>query len=413
MKLVNSIMTKNPCYTAGKKITVQGLVLHSVGCPQPRASAFIDNWNRADYNRRILPADAMEKVRYIVDPRMDDEHSLGNRKGGDRLKKKKCYIYTRVSTMAQTEGYSLDAQQVKLRKYAEYKNLEIAREYCDAGKSGKSIKGRPAFQQMMEDVASQKDDVSYVLVFKLSRFGRNAADVLKSLQLLMDYEVDLVSVDDAIDSSTQGGRLTLAILSAVAEIERENITVQFLSGMMQKLKEGGWPGGPIPYGYRKEDDKLVQHPQEAEICEEKKEFYRLLIEKIEMYPEETPDGRIVKSISFKIPVFYEDWEPTTELIADEVITYTLDTSEVGITSAEAKATYVELKKYILDRYGAKVSSLYIAQIKRKYGIDMGENYNKPDDPNKRVPKCPKAKEEMIIEALKHFKMLEPDIEMIA
>ena len=117
----------------------------------------------------------MEKVRYIVDPRMDDEHSLGNRKGGDRLRKKKCYIYTRVSTMAQTEGYSLDAQQEKLRKYAEYKNLEIAGEYCDAGKSGKSIKGRPAFQQMMEDVASQKDDVSYVLVFKLSRFGRNAA----------------------------------------------------------------------------------------------------------------------------------------------------------------------------------------------------------------------------------------------
>ena len=100
--------------------------------------------------------------------------------------------------MAQTEGYSLDAQQEKLRKYAEYKNLEIVGEYCDAGKSGKSIKGRPAFQQMMEDVASQKDDVSYVLVFKLSRFGRNAADVLKSLQLLMDYEVDLVSVDDAI-----------------------------------------------------------------------------------------------------------------------------------------------------------------------------------------------------------------------
>ena len=62
-----------------------------------------------------------------------------------------------------------------------------------------------------------------MLVFKLSRFGRNAADVLKSLQLLMDYEVDLVSVDDAIDSSTQGGRLTLAILSAVAEIERENL----------------------------------------------------------------------------------------------------------------------------------------------------------------------------------------------
>ncbi|MFR4154072.1 MAG: recombinase family protein [Coprococcus sp.] len=77
---------------------------------------------------------------------------------------------------------------------------------------------------MMDDIISQKDNISYVLVFKLSRFGRNAADVLKSMQLLTDYGVDLVSVDDAIDSSTQGGRLTLTILSAVAEIERENIT---------------------------------------------------------------------------------------------------------------------------------------------------------------------------------------------
>lgn len=63
--------------------------------------------------------------------------------------KKKCYIYTRVSTAAQTEGYSLEAQQEHLRQYAEYKNLEIAGEYCDAGKSGKSILGRPAFMEMM------------------------------------------------------------------------------------------------------------------------------------------------------------------------------------------------------------------------------------------------------------------------
>lgn len=58
--------------------------------------------------------------------------------------------------MVQTEGYSLDAQQEKLRRYAEYKNLEIAGEYCDAGKSGKSIKGRPAFQQMMEDAEVER-----------------------------------------------------------------------------------------------------------------------------------------------------------------------------------------------------------------------------------------------------------------
>ena len=179
--------------------------------------------------------------------------------------KKKCYIYTRVSTAAQTEGYSLEAQQERLRQYAEYKNLEIAGEYCDAGKSGKSILGRPAFMEMMDDIASGKDQISYVLVFKLSRFGRNAADVLKSIQTLLDYDVDLVCVEDSIDSSTQGGRLTLAILSAVAEIERENIRVQFMAGRMQKMMEGGWAGGPVPFGYRNKNGKLTVEPGEAEI----------------------------------------------------------------------------------------------------------------------------------------------------
>lgn len=137
--------------------------------------------------------------------------------------RKKCYIYTLVSTAAQTEGYSLEAQTERLRKYADYKEMEVVREYCDAGKSGMSIKGRLAFMEMMDDISCEKDEISCVLVFKLSRFGRNAADILKSVQLLMDFDVDLVYVEDAIDSSTQGGRLTLAILSAVAEMEHENI----------------------------------------------------------------------------------------------------------------------------------------------------------------------------------------------
>ena len=104
--------------------------------------------------------------------------------------------------------------------------------------------------EMLDDITAEKDDISFVLVYKLSRFGRNAADVLKSMQLLMDYDVDLVCVEDSIDSSTQGGRLTLAILSAVAEIERENINVQFMADKMQKILDGGWSGGPLPYGYR-------------------------------------------------------------------------------------------------------------------------------------------------------------------
>jgi site-specific DNA recombinase len=147
-------------------------------------------------------------------------------------------------------------------------------------------------------------------------------------------------------------------------------------------------------------------------CEEKREMYRLLIDRIDMYAEKTADGRVIKSISFKFPVFYGDQEPGKDADPDDTVTYTLDASEIGVTVAEAKATYTELKSYILEKYGVKVSSLYIAQIKRKYGIEVGENYNKPADANARVPKCPKAKEEIIVDALKHFRMLDEDVEIM-
>ena len=60
--------------------------------------------------------------------------------------------------------------------------MSIVGEYSDEGKSGKSVEGRPQFMQMLADIESGKDNVDYVLVIKLSRFGRNAADVLSSLQ---------------------------------------------------------------------------------------------------------------------------------------------------------------------------------------------------------------------------------------
>lgn len=635
------------------------------------------------------------------------------------MRKKKCYIYTRVSTAAQTEGYSLEAQQERLREYADYKNLEIAGEYCDAGKSGKSIVGRPAFLQMLDDISSEKDNISFVLVFKLSRFGRNAADILKSLQLLEDYEVDLICVEDAIDSSTPGGKLTLTILSAAAEIERENINVQFMAGKMQKILNGGWPGGPAPYGYRSVNKELVVEPEEAEIVklifdryiqddgtlngvaiwlnnngysriskgevkpftydfivnvldnptyhgkinyfrrtnikgirknpkdavevdgiheaiidedlwqqarekreassgrqekvdepdrvsllsglikcpacgngliatknkhvnknrgghyktihyyscryyrksagrtcefkhtynqakidsavfeivsnlaahpafekamamaaggdesveayekrmkeirkdlyhqeheknrvgaeldnldvlsddydteyeriqaemddiydrieslelslkkikkkcsearqgvssiegikkilknfgkfyekltsEEQRELYRQFIERIEVYPEEQEDGRVLKSIYFRFPVRYGETDTIETWIGaedepDDEIAFVLDCSEVQVTVAEAKATYAEIRAYVLEHTGMKVSSLYIAQIKRKYGIDVGIAYNKPEQNKNHVPVCPVEKELAIMDALKAFRMLTEDTE---
>ena len=111
-------------------------------------------------------------------------------------KKTKCYIYTRVSTAIQVDGYSLDAQKDKLRKYAEFQDMEIVEEYSDEGHSGKNIKGRQEFMRMLNDIEDGKDGVDFVLVFKLSRFGRNVADVLSSLQLMQDYGVNLICVED-------------------------------------------------------------------------------------------------------------------------------------------------------------------------------------------------------------------------
>ena len=79
--------------------------------------------------------------------------------------------------------------------------------------------------------------------------------------------------------------------------------------------------------------------------------------------------------------------------------------ELDVTAAESKATYDEIKAYVLEKYGLKVSSLYISQVKRKCGLDVGQNYNLPKKEDAKVPQCPPEKEAAIMEALKHFQML--------
>lgn len=180
-----------------------------------------------------------------------------------KKEKIKVYTYKRVSTAMQIDGYSLDAQRARMKAYADFNDYEIVGEYEDAGKSGKSIEGRLQFRQMMEDVKSGKDNISYVLVFKLSRFGRNAADVLSTLQVMQDFGVNLICVEDGIDSSKEAGKLMISVLSAVAEIERENIRVQTMEGRIQKAREGKWNGGFAPYGYQLVNGKLEINEEEA------------------------------------------------------------------------------------------------------------------------------------------------------
>ena len=89
---------------------------------------------------------------------------------------------------------------------------------------------------------------------------------------------------------------------------------------------------------------------------------------------------------------------------DDVIEVELELDELDLTSAESKATYEEIKEYVLKEHGLKVSNLYISQVKRKCGIEVGVNYNLPKSEDSRQPQCPKEKEKVIVDALEHFGM---------
>ena len=196
-----------------------------------------------------------------------------------KAKKQRCYLYLRVSTDMQVERYSLSAQRERMLQEAEYRGIQVAEEFMDEGKSGKNTSERPAFLEMMNKIESgNPDKIDYVLVFKLSRFGRNAADVLDNLEIMKSHEINLICVDDGIDSSTDAGKMVISLLSAVAEIERENIRSQSKAGRLQKAREGKWNGGPAPLGYKIVKDAGGRNGQLA-IDEEEAKLVRLIFDK--------------------------------------------------------------------------------------------------------------------------------------
>ena len=164
-------------------------------------------------------------------------------------------------------------------------------------------------------------------------------------------------------------------------------------------------------------DEVYHSATEAE----QKEFMKAFIERIEMFPEKRKDGSWIKKIVFNFPVPIDgeevkelplETETTVETVCllselntKQHIEIDLSMDELDLTAAESKATYDEIKAYVLEKYGLKVSSLYISQVKRKCGLDVGQNYNLSKKEDAKVPQCPPEKETAIMEALKHFQML--------
>ncbi|KIS11272.1 RNA methyltransferase [Streptococcus equi subsp. zooepidemicus SzAM60] len=95
----------------------------------------------------------------------------------------------------------------------------------------------------------------------------------------------------------------------------------------------------------------------------------------------------------------------SKLDVDKHISVEIELDELDLTSAESKATYEQIQNYVFEKFGFKVSNLYIAQVKEKYGIKERENYNKSKNEDSKQPICPVEKEEAIKDAFRHFKML--------
>jgi site-specific DNA recombinase len=169
-------------------------------------------------------------------------------------------IYIRVSTDAQREeGYSIEAQKEQLTAFCVAKGIKKYKYYIDGGFSGSSLE-RPAIKELIDDV--KKGKISMVLVYKLDRLSRSQKDTLYLIEDVFNpNNVDFVSLNESMDTATPMGRLMLGILSAFAQLERENIRERTRMGMLERVKNGYWMGGgKIPYGYDYDRNKGILVP---------------------------------------------------------------------------------------------------------------------------------------------------------
>lgn len=188
---------------------------------------------------------------------------------------KKAAIYIRVSTDAQAEeGYSVEAQKEQLTAYCVSKRIKHYELYIDGGWSGSNL-ARPEIQRLIQDVKDNK--ISHVIVFKLDRLSRSQKDTLYLIEDVFNpHDVSFVSLNESMDTSTPMGRLMIGILSAFAQLERENIRLRTRMGMKERVKAGYWMGGgkiPFGYDYDSEDGILVPNKD----AEKVKQVYALYI----------------------------------------------------------------------------------------------------------------------------------------
>ena len=175
----------------------------------------------------------------------------------------KCAIYVRVSTDEQAKtGYSLAAQVDRIKSYIKSQGWAACEIYSDDGYSAKDRR-RPALKRLLDDAAEKR--FAAVLVYKIDRLSRRLKDLIEIVEELAHYDVGFKSITELIDTTTPEGRLMFHQFGSFAQYERELIGQRTKMGMIKRLKEGKWNGGPAPYGYYLNSPHLKIKEDEARI----------------------------------------------------------------------------------------------------------------------------------------------------